>query len=81
MNINDHKKITIVIPLFNDWASVEYLIKEILRTNIKKISENIYKFDFLLVNDGSYQNYDKEKIYCLSKNLPLILMSLIIEER
>ena len=44
------KKVIILIPVYNDWESLNKLLEEI-NSNIKNISN--VKFDCLVVNDAS----------------------------
>ena len=50
------KKIIILIPVYNDWESLEKLINEI-NENIK-VFDNI-GFDLLIINDSSTTNFPK----------------------
>ena len=53
------KKFTILIPIFNDWESLEKLLNKI-NDNIKDIKET--KFNCVVVNDCSTIKYIKIKI-------------------
>ena len=48
------KKIIILIPVFNDWQSLEKLIENI---NLKVKNINC-KFSIFVINDGSTEKYD-----------------------
>ena len=60
------KKVIILIPVFNDWLSLEKLIKEI-SVQIDDIRENV--FDLLVINDGSTS---KKPSIALPKNIKQI---------
>ena len=52
------KKIIILIPVYNDWQSLEKLIEDI---NLKVKNINC-KFSIFVINDGSTEEYD-DKIF------------------
>ena len=51
------KKIIILIPVYNDWQSLEKLIEDI---NLKVKNINC-KFSIFVINDGSTEKYDDKK--------------------
>ena len=53
------KKIIILIPVYNDWNSLEKLILEINKNtkDLKKV-----QIDFIIINDASKINHSKLKI-------------------
>ena len=68
------KKIIILIPVYNDWQSLEKLIEDI---NLKVKNLNS-KFSIFVINDGSTEKYDdkifsteeiKVEVVSLSKNV------------
>ena len=48
------KKIIILIPVYNDWQSLEKLVENI---NLKVKNINC-KFSIFVINDGSTERYD-----------------------
>ena len=59
------KKIIILIPVYNDWESLNKLLNEI-NENIKSFSEN--NFECLIVNDASTiqsPEFKKPSNFCL----------------
>ena len=51
------KKIIILIPVYNDWQSLEKLIEDI---NLKVKNINC-KFSIFVINDGSTEGYDDKR--------------------
>ena len=51
------KKIIILIPVYNDWQSLEKLIEDI---NLKVKNINC-KFSIFVINDGSTEEYDDKR--------------------
>ena len=51
------KKIIILIPVYNDWQSLEKLVEDI---NLKVKNINC-KFSIFIINDGSTEKYDDKK--------------------
>ncbi|WP_143755522.1 glycosyltransferase family 2 protein, partial [Candidatus Pelagibacter communis] len=51
------KKIIILIPVYNDWRSVEKLIEDI-NLKVKNINS---EFSIFLINDGSTEKYDDKR--------------------
>ena len=51
------KKIIILIPVYNDWQSLEKLVEDI---NLKVKNINC-KFSIFIINDGSTERYDDKK--------------------
>ena len=51
------KKIIILIPVYNDWQSLEKLVEDI---NLKVKNINC-KFSIFVINDGSTERYDDKK--------------------
>ena len=51
------KKIIILIPVYNDWQSLEKLVEDI---NLKVKNINC-KFSIFIINDGSTEKYDNKK--------------------
>ena len=66
------KKFTILIPVFNDWDSLEKLLDEI-NNNIKNIKE--VQFNCIIVNDCSTINNSKIKIPPQINSIKIIHMS------
>ena len=52
------KKIIILIPVYNDWQSLEKLIENI---NLKVKNINC-KFSIFVINDGSTEEYDDKRL-------------------
>ena len=51
------KKIIILIPVYNDWQSLEKLVEDI---NLKVKNINC-KFSIFIINYGSTERYDDKK--------------------
>ena len=51
------KKIIILIPVYNDWQSLEKLVEDI-KLKVKNIN---CKFSIFIINDGSTEKYDNKK--------------------
>ena len=51
------KKIIILIPVYNDWQSLEKLVEDI---NLKVKNINC-KFSIFVINDGSTEKYNDKK--------------------
>jgi hypothetical protein len=66
------KKFTILIPIFNDWESLEKLLNKI-NDNIKKIKEA--QFDCVIINDCSTIKKSKIKIPSQIHSIRIINMS------
>ncbi len=49
--MNNDSKIIIVIPIFNDWSSLEELLKKIDNTTSNQLYDTI---EYLIINDGSF---------------------------
>ena len=51
------KKIIILIPVYNDWQSLEKLIEDI-NLKVKKVN---CKLSIFVINDGSTEKYNDKK--------------------
>ena len=61
------KKIIILIPVYNDWQSLEKLVEDI---NLKVKNINC-KFSIFIINDGSTEKYDDKNTLLRKSKLKL----------
>lgn len=58
-SVSDRKKITILIPAYNEAGNIPHLIEELdrlVKNDCEKVNLNKFEWEFLFVNDGSKDN-------------------------